>query len=36
MNNLSNAAVFAVITLIIAIIGLVFAVKNKNKDKKSK
>jgi hypothetical protein len=36
MNNLSNAAVFAVIALTIAIIGLVFAMKNKNKDQKSK
>jgi hypothetical protein len=36
MNNLSSAAVFAVIALIAAIIGLVYVVKNKNTDKKGK
>jgi glucose uptake protein GlcU len=34
MNNISNAAIFAVIALTVAIIGLVMAVKNRNKDKK--
>lgn len=33
MNNLSTAAIFAVIAAIIAIVGLVITVINKNKSK---